>query len=344
MTEPVVVGVPCEFRLPGMSGAASEFVQTGQPFDYLRNNPDLHVGYLDFEGRGAFIRADSLTDLESPPSAPPRGKPVLAWHRSREEYLASIGEAQRLIRAGESYEVCLTNELRGRWEGDPLAYWLRLTAANPAPYASFLRFGETSVACCSPERFLRIDANGRMSTEPIKGTLPRGETPEEDEALRIWLATDPKFRAENLMIVDLSRHDLGRVAVPGSVVVPSFAEVRSYATVHQLVSTVEAQLRPGLVAADALESAFPPGSMTGAPKLRTLEILRRLEGRERGIYSGIIGWFKGIECDASVVIRTAVFRNGEVTIGSGGAITAQSDPEAEWDEMVLKTRALLGAF
>ncbi|NAZ75538.1 aminodeoxychorismate synthase component I [Kineococcus sp. T13] len=275
-----------------------------------------------------------------PPPAPPAVPAVLDTPppRYREQVLA----AQEQLRAGESYEVCLTTQARVPAVGDPLDAYRRLRRANPAPYAAFLRLGGAVVAGSSPERFLHVDAAGEVETRPVKGTAALGTDP-------LALRADPKTRAENLMVVDLLRHDLGRVCAPGTVVVPDLMAVETLPTVHQLVTTVRGRLRPGAGAVDCLRSCFPPGSMTGAPKLRTTEIVDALEQRPRGVYSGTLGWLSTTgAADLAVVIRTAVLvpaaGGGEWRVGAGGAVVLDSDPDAEVAEVLLKLRAPLAAL
>ena len=282
-----------------------------------------------------------------PPTPPPCAPPALpkldvAMDLGHDDYLAAIGECRRAIFEGESYQVCLTNRFRLRAPLDPLALYRHLRRGNAAPFGAFVRSGAHCVLSTSPERFLRVDGAGRIQAKPIKGTIRRSHDPALDAQYAQRLAGSDKDRAENLMIVDLMRNDLNRVAERGSVGVPALAAIESYRTVHQLVSTVEAQLRPDCDLIDLLHASFPGGSISGAPKRRTLAIIDRLERGARGVYCGSIGYLGyGRVADLNIGIRTLAFDGSELSFGAGGAITWLSDAESEFQEMLLKAEAVL---
>jgi para-aminobenzoate synthetase len=279
-----------------------------------------------------------------PSTAPAPGTLSFAARERRDAYLANIAVCKHEIFEGETYEVCLTTQLHSDGAIDPLTAYRALRARNPAPHAALLRLDDVSVLSSSPERFLCVDRARIVESKPIKGTAPRAAHPAEDAYRAAALRADDKSRAENLMIVDLVRNDLGRVCALGSVEVPALMAVETYATVHQLVTKVRGRLRDDASAIDCIRAAFPGGSMTGAPKLRTMEIIDRLEGGPRGVYSGALGFLSvNGTADLSIVIRTLVASRRGLDIGSGGAIVAASDPDAEHDEMLLKARALLEA-
>ena len=229
-----------------------------------------------------------------------------------DQYLSDINECIDRIYAGDSYEICLTNKITARGNIDVVSSYLQLREENPSPFGALLRFGDVAVMSTSPERFLRVDAVGMIESRPIKGTRVRGETAEEDELLREDLATNPKDRAE------------------------------TFSTVHQLISTVTAELRGDKTRVDLIRSSFPGGSMTGAPKIRTMQIIDAIEGEARGIYSGALGYF-GVDgaMDLSMVIRSIIVDGDSLSYGVGGAILALSDPETEYQEIMTKTVPLL---
>jgi para-aminobenzoate synthetase len=283
----------------------------------------------------------------SPLAEPDAGDEPVVLHlrRSRDRYLDDIAACKRHLEAGHSYEICLTDKVLAPPVQRPLDLYRALRRANPAPFAAFLRFGDLAVLSSSPERFLRIDRDRWVEARPIKGTSRRGETREEDARLAAQLLADAKSRAENVTIVDLLRNDLGRVCEFGTVQVPELMQVETFETVHQLVSSVRGRLREDVAAPECVRVCFPPGSMTGAPKGRTMSIIDEIEGEARGVYSGAIG-FLGLSggCDLSVAIRTMVVDGESTTIGAGGAIVMQSNPEGEFEEMLLKARAPMAAI
>ncbi|MEB4613731.1 aminodeoxychorismate synthase component I [Leucobacter sp. M11] len=268
-----------------------------------------------------------------------------SFRHERSDYIDRIKSCKQYILDGESYEICMTNTVEFQGAVDPLTTYSLLRARARVPYGAFLRCEDFSVLSASPECFLTIDGSGAVETRPIKGTRPRGSTPEDDLRLKDELVNSEKDRAENLMIVDLMRNDLNTVCEKGSVHVPSIFDVESFPSVHQLISTVCGRLRRGSSPVDCVRSAFPGGSMTGAPKIRTLQIIDELEETPRGIYSGAIGWFSldgGVSL--SIVIRTIVVEANRATFGVGGAITHLSDPEEEYEETLVKARVVASAL
>lgn len=254
-----------------------------------------------------------------------------------DDYINKINQSLKYIADGESYEICLTNRATMAYDGAPLSAYRRMRQASPVPYGAYLSFAGFSVLSASPETFLRIDDSGLIESRPIKGTRPRGKQAAEDQMLRDELCSSAKDRAENLMIVDLVRHDLNRVCRPGSVHVPEIFSVESFSSVHQLVSTVRGHLRSDVSTIEAIRACFPGGSMTGAPKKRTMQIIDVLESSARGVYAGALGWlsFSG-GAELSIVIRTAVLKSNEAKFGIGGAIVAHSDPQQELEETLVK--------
>jgi para-aminobenzoate synthetase len=294
------------------------------------------------------LRLASLSPPSEPEWAEAEGGPDpvgFRLSRSHQQYLDDIAECKRRLYEGESYEICLTNKVTADVSPPPLPLYRTLRRVNPAPFSAYLRFGETAVLSSSPERFLRVGRDRWVEAKPIKGTCERGETPAEDVRLAEELRLGEKNRAENLMITDLLRNDLGVVCEVGTVHVPYLMHVETYETVHQLVSTVRGLLREELEPPDCIRACFPGGSMTGAPKKRTMEIIDELEGEARGVYSGAIGYLGlGGGCDLNIVIRTIVIDGESVSLGVGGAIVMQSDAGDEYEETLLKARAPMQAI
>jgi para-aminobenzoate synthetase component 1 len=297
------------------------------------------------EGRA---RLKTGLHIGRPPAKPACGQVRPVW--PREAYLAACQTLIDHIRAGDIYQANLSQGFTGRLQGDPWAVFLRLIAQSDAPHAAWFRPESNHVVITnSPERFLKLEA-GRVESRPIKGTRPRRADPAADRAEAEALSASAKDRAENLMIVDLVRHDLSRVCMPGSIRVPRLNAVESYANVHHLVSTVEGRLQSGRDALDLITAAFPPGSITGAPKIRAMELIAAAEQARRGPYCGALGWIGegGQAMDFNVMIRTLDLirtdSDWQIAARSGGAITIESEPEAEYEETLQKLSALQSAL
>jgi para-aminobenzoate synthetase component I len=288
---------------------------------------------------------DDLPSSALCPQHPLPGFPGVTSNFDRAGYEAAVRRAVEYIHAGDCFQVNLSQRLLAPLREHPLVLYGRLRQLNPAPFAGYFDLGDYQILSASPERFLRVDGAGEIETRPIKGTRPRGATPEEDAALVRELATSAKDIAENVMIVDLLRNDIGKVAEYGSVRVPRLCEVESFRFVHHLVSEVRGKLRPGLGPLDLLAAAFPGGSVTGAPKVRAMEIIAELEPTARGAYCGCLGWigFNGA-MDTNILIRTFTAGRGWVQFPVGGGIVAESDPAREYEETLHKAAGLLRAL
>ena len=326
--------------------------------------PDMAVGIYDWAvvidhdrgrcclagtGRDPRTRArwDALRRRFEAPPPPAARTPLRVPGEARANfdavgYRAAFGRVQDYLRAGDCYQVNLAQRFEVAAHGDPWAAFRRLRAINPAPFAAYLNVPGVQVLSVSPERFLQVGADGRVETRPIKGTRPRGREPEADRALAESLASSPKDRAENVMIVDLLRNDLGRVCRAGSVRVPELFAIETFPTVHHLVSTVTGELGAERHALDLLRACFPGGSITGAPKIRAMEIIEELEPHRRGVYCGAIGYvgFDGA-MDTSIAIRTLVHSAGRARFWAGGGIVIDSEADAEYQETFDKAAAML---
>ncbi|MDW6025064.1 aminodeoxychorismate synthase component I [Mesorhizobium sp. BAC0120] len=302
-----------------------------------RRGPLLVFGVFD---------APSDAILPRQPEQPTNG-PIFearaAWNFA--DYEPRFGRVHRHLREGDCYQVNLTFPVHAQWSGAPLSAFNALTARQPVKYGALVALGEPVVLSRSPELFFEVDTEGWIETRPMKGTAPRGATKREDERLKRFLATDPKNQAENRMIVDLLRNDISRISEVGTLSVPELFKVEAYPTVHQMVSTVRAKLLPGLGIADIFAALFPCGSITGAPKIRAMEVIRALEAGPRGAYCGAIGW---IAPDGpmrfNVAIRTiSLFGQGEAVYNVGGGVVFDSSAEEEYAECLLKARFATGA-
>ncbi len=330
------------------------FVDRLLVFDHLEGRVRaIGLGFAD-DADLAREKAERAAAHPVPPAAPGspgrRGGPRAAASGTspcfdEASYQKAIVRAKQRIEAGDVYQVCLTRRCEVAFDGDPWRLYRVLREINPAPFAAYLDLGDLRVLSSSPERFLSLSSDGWVESRPIKGTRPRSGDARSDRVQERVLRSSQKDRAENLMIVDLVRNDLGRVCETGSVQVPELMQIESYATVFQMVSTVRGRLRGDCDVFDLLRAAFPPGSMTGAPKLAAMQILDRLEPVRRGIYSGALGFLdlRG-GAELSVVIRTLVLKDGRAYLHSGGGIVADSHPAEEWRETEDKARALFTAL
>jgi para-aminobenzoate synthetase component I len=323
------------------------------------------TAWIISRGLGGRDPARRIAEVRDLLAAPPRGRatpaadirgtlqtfPVVALEplrvRSpfeRPAYEAAVERVRQYILAGDVFQVNISQRFEVPVTGTPLELYRRLRSRHPAGFAALMETDEFAVLSASPERFFRVDG-ATVEARPIKGTRPRGAPKAEDRALATELELSAKDRAENVMIVDLMRNDLYRVSVPGSVRVPELCVLESHPTVHHLVSTIESELSAEDDAVTLLRAAFPGGSITGAPKVRAMEIIAELEPTRRGVYCGSIGYLSVTgAADFSIAIRTAVVRGGTAYVGAGGGVTADSDPAAEYDETVAKARGVLAAL
>lgn len=309
---------------------------------------------LAFDHQTHTVTLHRLTDIPAPqweefpfPAAPMPEVLSLRSPMERERYLNIVRKTQEAITRGDFYQANITRKFTGtfRTAPDVFSLFLRLAEASPAVYSALIRHDDTAIISSSPECFLTVDTQGNVQSRPIKGTAPRFADTAQDEASRAALAVSEKDRAENLMIVDLMRNDLARSCVPGSVKVERLFEISSYRTLHHMASTITGKKHAGVSTLEAVRSCFPPGSMTGAPKISAMRWCLEHEAIRRGVYSGALGWFGGDgSCDLSVVIRTLIVQGDRFEFQTGGAITSGSEPEKEWQETMAKARGIMAAL
>lgn len=349
--------LPVPERLqPGVPAVQLHFYDVVLSWDHRENRAWLiSTGWPEADPEAREVRAleraryfCQLLDQPAVPTGTGRATAPLDWRSNfeRPAYEAVIARTVEYILAGDIFQANIAQRLAAALpeDFDPAAFYRRLRAMNPATFAAWLDYGDLKIASSSPERFAQV-YDGRVETRPIKGTIRRSPDPAEDRRLAETLLASEKDRAENVMIVDLLRNDLSRVCRPHTVHVPALNGLETYATVHHLVSVVTGVLKDGLDAVDLMAAAFPGGSITGAPKIRAMEIITELERVERGIYCGSIGYF-GFDgaSDTNIAIRTVTFVNGEAIVFGGGGITALSDPSDEYDETLVKASRILQAF
>ena len=334
------------------------FTETVLVFDHLKHRvrvvTHLHLDAPDLEAeyrRVLAIIEDVQQRLRQSPRLPQ--EPALDYddsaarvrsNRTQAEFEAMVEQAQEYIRAGDIFQVVLSQRLSRRVNAAPFTVYRALRAINPSPYMFFLDLDDIYIIGASPELLVRVE-DGEVTIHPIAGTRKRGSDPRSDQQLAEELQSDPKERAEHVMLLDLGRNDVGRVSVPGSVQVTQFMEVERYSHVMHLVSNVTGQLRPDITPYDALRAGFPAGTVSGAPKIRAMEIISELEGTQRGVYAGAVGYFSHSgNLDTAIALRTMVMRDGIAYIQAGGGIVADSQPAEEYQESLNKARALLRAL
>ena len=294
------------------------------------------LSYGDVEARLAWLQQQV-----APPSSPFTLTSAWRSNMSRQQYGEKFRQVQAYLRSGDCYQVNLAQRFQATYQGDEWSAFVRLNRANRAPFSAFLRLADGAILSLSPERFIQLQQQ-QIQTRPIKGTLPRLEDPQADAAQALKLANSPKDRAENLMIVDLMRNDIGRVATPGSVRVPELFVVEPFPAVHHLVSTITAELPAALHASDLLRAAFPGGSITGAPKVRAMEIIDELEPHRRNAWCGSIGYLSACgNMDTSITIRTVTATGGTLYCSAGGGLVADSNEDAEYQETFDKVNRIL---
>ena len=304
------------------------------------------------DARTAYDRATArleavVADLDrAAPSAPPGATGLTGpteSNTSHADYLRIVAKAKEYILAGDVFQVVPSQRFRRKFDLPPFALYRALRRLNPSPFLYFLKFPGFAIVGSSPEILVRL-RDGRVTIRPIAGTRPRGATPEQDQRLADELLGDEKERAEHLMLVDLGRNDVGRVAETGSVTVTDQFFIERYSHVMHIVSNVEGTIRPGFDAVDALVAGFPAGTLSGAPKVRAMEIINELEKEKRGVYAGAVGYFAANgTMDTCIVLRTAIVKDGVMYVQAGGGVVADSDPEAEFQETVNKAKALFAA-
>jgi anthranilate synthase component 1 len=351
------IPVPAKDEL-GLPLAIFCFTETVLVFDHLKHRvrivthlhldaPDLDAEYNRVLAIIEYVKQRFRRSPHLPEEPAPRHDAAVLQvisNRTPEEFEAMVCQAQEYIRAGDIFQVVLSQRLSRHVNAAPFTVYRALRAINPSPYMFYLDLQEFHIIGASPELLVRVE-DGEVTIHPIAGTRRRGNDPQSDQQLADELKNDPKERAEHVMLVDLGRNDVGRVSIPGSVQVSQFMEIERYSHVMHLVSNVTGQLRPDLTPYDALRAGFPAGTVSGAPKIRAMEIISELEGEQRGVYAGAVGYFSHSgNLDTAIALRTMVIQNGRAYIQAGGGIVADSNPGEEYQESLNKARALLRAL